>query len=153
MGCSELNDFSDREIDEMERKSVTTNPKVYKGFQKSDRPDSAEKFQLQQPHSGCCNWNFSALSDRSDFGKPLYTFEICSYGVTLFTENIVNFGSENLSSCFLSCRLSRVHFGALTVLFMRKMVTVVCLNHSASIQQHLTRDFDHPTSKLWTPQI
>ena len=68
----------------IEAKSVTLCEhfsKVCKGFRKSDRPDGAEKFQLQPAHSVSCNWNFSASSDRSDFRKPLHTFD---NAVTLF---------------------------------------------------------------------
>ena len=148
LGCSELSEFSDQEINEMKRKSVTINPKVQKGFRKSDRPDSAEKFRRKPAHSGCLHRNFSALSGRSDFRKPFYTFEICSYSVTLFTGIWLIFWSENLSSYFLSFRLSRGHIRVLNCSIYVKAITVVCLNPSARIQQHLTSEFHHPTPEL-----
>ena len=50
-------------------------PKCRKDSGNLTGPDGAEKFQLQPAHSVSCNWNFSASSDRSDFRKPLHTFD------------------------------------------------------------------------------
>ena len=84
--------FSDRKFTKIPPKCVTLQQQfsnLSRIFRKSHRSDGAQKFQLQQAHSVCCNWNFWTPSNRWDLWKTLYKFE---NSVTLFPSISFIFG-------------------------------------------------------------
>ena len=83
VGCSELGEIRDREINGYEPKRVTVNWKVCRGFRKTQWFKHCQMLNLQQPLGACCKLSFWATSDSSDFRKPLHTFEIGWNSVTL----------------------------------------------------------------------
>ena len=138
MGCSALCRFVTRKFADSGPKSATPCSNVCKGFRKSHRSDIAEKFQLQQPHSACCNWNFSTLSDRWDFRKPLQTFGFWRLSVALFLYYSLNLRSPKSIPNFHSSKPSRCTDSVTAIKFLTKTIVVACTNITVSIKHQIS---------------